>query len=116
MQLSSLADANKILVAKLKKSERSTSDSLHEEGIGDDVSCLSSKTGATNGSCGEASEAVRESSSRNFEVRCHMIEFSLCFVACKNRNGKWGICISFILCVCVLAFEGLASHVHQYSP
>ncbi|XP_058180931.1 WPP domain-interacting tail-anchored protein 2 [Rhododendron vialii] len=67
-QLSSLADANRILVAKLKKSERSTSDSLHEEGIGDDVSCLSSKTGATNGSCGEASEAVRESSSRNFEA------------------------------------------------
>lgn len=69
MQLSSLAEENKIVVAKLKKSERSTSVSLHQDGVTDDVSRLCSNPGATNGSCGEASEeAVRESSSRDFKA------------------------------------------------
>lgn len=68
-QLSSLAEENKIVVAKLKKSERSTSVSLHQNGVTDDVSRLCSNPGATNGSYGEASEeAVRESSSRDFKA------------------------------------------------
>ncbi|XAR65334.1 hypothetical protein NMG60_11009422 [Bertholletia excelsa] len=69
-QLFSLAEANKSLVAKLQKSERTTPvpAGVHENGT-TDKSFISPENGATTAACGEASEdAVMESSSRNFLV------------------------------------------------
>lgn len=69
-QLSSLAEANKILAAKLQKQERIASASIHEHGGTHDKVFISSTHGPTNATCGEASEAaVGESSNcRIFEV------------------------------------------------
>lgn len=69
-QLSSLAEANKILAAKLQKQERIASASIREHGGTHDNVFISSTHGPTNPTCGEASEAaVGESSNcRIFEV------------------------------------------------
>ncbi|GFY88861.1 WPP domain-interacting protein 2 [Actinidia rufa] len=68
-QLSSLAEANKILAAKLKKSERSTSASVNERGGTDNKAILSTKRGARNATSGEASEAVVDESSNDAPLR-----------------------------------------------
>ncbi|KAL7001385.1 hypothetical protein U1Q18_002535 [Sarracenia purpurea var. burkii] len=61
-QLSSLADANKILVAKLQKSERSTYEGVHE------LRGTDERRG-TNATCREPfEEAEQETASRNFQA------------------------------------------------
>ncbi|XP_052200227.1 WPP domain-interacting tail-anchored protein 2 isoform X2 [Diospyros lotus] len=65
-RLSSLAEANKVLVAKLQNSERRTSVVTHEQGRSNGEMSLSGKSSAVPGEASE--DAAIESFSRNFQA------------------------------------------------